>query len=113
MQGKDGRSVDCVQLILVNADDDLELANASDIAHVHDLRIRSDMQDKGYGKMLMKFVEITAAQSGISTLTLGVDNWNERAIGMYLKLGYRIFKEAEGRFEGEKVCYMRKFILES
>lgn len=70
------------------------------------------MQANGIGKILMKFIEKTATRPGIRTLTLGVDNWNERANGLYLKLGYTMFKQAEGRFEGEKVCYMRKFILE-
>lgn len=96
------------QLIFRNADNDPEPANADDIAHVHDLRVRSELQGKGFGKAFMDFLEKTALAAGIRTLTLGVDNWNHRAIALYNKLGYEKFKEADGRTDDEKVFYLKK-----
>lgn len=97
-----------VQLVLINADNDPELANGQDIAHVHDLRVRLDLQGEGYGQQMIKYLEEEAHKRGIQTLTLGVDSWNARAIEFYNQLGYQKFKEAEGRTQAELVFMLRK-----
>ncbi|MES2803269.1 MAG: GNAT family N-acetyltransferase [Bdellovibrionota bacterium] len=99
-----------VQLILVNADNDPQLADGVQIAHIHDLRVRSDLQGKGFGRGLIKYLEEEAHLRGIKTLTLGVDNWNSRAIQFYKNLNYSEFKQEPGRTDDEFVICMQKTI---
>lgn len=101
-----------VQLIMKNADNDPELANGYEIAHIHDLRVRSDQQRQGIGFSLMDALEFEAFELGIKVLTLGVDNWNTHAIHFYDQLGYRKFKEVSGRSEDEVCYYMQKQLLD-
>jgi ribosomal protein S18 acetylase RimI-like enzyme len=109
--GFDGaRPVGVVQLLLKSADDDLDLANGSDTAHVHHLIVVHDRRKSGLGKILMAEVERYAKEHGIYKITLGVDNWNENAIGFYEHLGYKPFKQADGRTSEEKVIYMSKIL---
>ena len=98
------------QLLLLNADNDPELANGTEIAHVHDLRVKFALQGRGLAKEFMCFLESAAAEMGKRTLTLGVDNWNNRAIALYKGLGYREFKIENGRTDDEKVICMRKIL---
>lgn len=97
-----------VQLILKNADNDPDLANGKDMAHVHHLRVRQDLQGDGVGRQMMTFIEEKARHLGKTTLTLGVDNWNKRAIDIYVRSGYVAFKEEQGRTPDEKGFSMRK-----
>jgi ribosomal protein S18 acetylase RimI-like enzyme len=105
---KDNEIVGMVQLILKNADGDPELANGKDIVHVHALQISKHHHRKGYGYHLMQLLEKEAKSQGILKLTLGVDGDNEKALGLYSKLGYSILKETEGRTSGDKLFYMQK-----
>ena len=97
-----------IQLILTNADNDPEFANGRDIAHAHNLQVRSEFQGRGIGLQMMEFVEEKARAMGKTSLTLGVDDGNERAIGLYKKLGYKVFKDEPGRTSDERVLCMRK-----
>lgn len=99
-----------VQLIINNADNDPDLANGKNRSHIHDLRVKCDLQNKGFGKSLIKYLETEAKLKGIKTLTLGVDNWNDKAIQFYKKLGYSSFKQVPGRTSDEFVIYMEKEI---
>lgn len=99
-----------VQLIIQNADCDPELANGVELAHIHDLRIKKDLQGQGLGQGLVKYLEAYARLKGKKILTLGVDNWNSRAISFYKNLGYSEFKQQPGRTEEEFVIYMKKKI---
>jgi ribosomal protein S18 acetylase RimI-like enzyme len=99
-----------IQIILRNADRDPDLANGKDMAHLHNLQVRSDLQGQGIGRQMMAFIEDKAKQMGKRILTLGVDSWNERAIRLYKGLGYEVFKEEPGRFPGEKGISMKKFL---
>ena len=105
---KDDVIVAMIQIILKNADNDPDLANGKDIAHVHNLQVRNDLQGKGIGQQMMAFAENKARQMGKTLLTLGVDDYNERAIYFYKKLGYEVFKEEPGRLPKEKCLVMRK-----
>ncbi len=97
-----------VQLILKRADNDPELANGSTIAHIHHLRVGYRHHKSGKGKELMEYVEKYAREHGIQILTLGVDNWNTNAIGFYEHLGYKKFKDADGKNPEEQEIYFRK-----
>ncbi|MCP4685684.1 MAG: GNAT family N-acetyltransferase [bacterium] len=107
---ENGTVVAMIQLVLNNADNDPELANGEDIAHTHNLQVRSELQGRGIGRRMMEFVEEKAREMGKKTLTLGVDDSNERAAGLYRKLGYRLFKEEPGRVDSEKCLFMRKSV---
>lgn len=102
--------VGMVQLIWKNADEDPELADGKDIVHVHALQISKHHHRKGYGYKLMLLQEKEAKAQSILKLTLGVDGDNEKALGLYNKLGYSILKVTEGRTSGEKLFYMQKNI---
>ena len=104
----DDEAVAMVQLILKNADNDLELANSNEICHVHNLQVRKDFQRQGIGRKMMEYVEDHAKKLGKKIITLGVDGNNSRAITLYKKRGYKVFKEEEGRTAEEKLYLMKK-----
>lgn len=99
-----------VQLILQNADNNPELANGRDIAHVHGLWVRKDFQRRGFAIKMMVRCEVLAKERGITLLTLGVNDYNEGAIALYKKLGYSTFSEAVGRTSQKRLFLMRKQI---
>ena len=97
-----------VQLVLTNADNNPELANGWDIAHVHNLWVRKDHHRRGLAGCMMRYCEKLASQKRIKYLTLGVDDDNNPALSLYEKLGYKKFAEEEGRTPHEKLLLMRK-----
>lgn len=104
----ENKIVGMVQLIFKNADEDPELADGKDIVHVHALQISKNHQRKGYGYRMMQLLEQDAKSQGIAKLTLGVDGDNEKALGLYRKLGYSLLKMTEGRTAEEKLLYLQK-----
>jgi len=102
------RTIGMVQLILKNADNDPQLANGKNVAHVHSLQISKDLHRNGFGNFIMQQLEEEAVRLGLDQLTLGVDGDNEKALGLYKKLGYTLLKEAEGRSPDVKLFYMQK-----
>jgi len=105
---KDDTIAAMIQLVLDHAENDPELADGREIAHVHNLQVRKELQRRGIGRGLMEFVEKAARGMGKKVLTLGVDDGNERAIKLYKKLGYETFKIEPGRTADEKCFVMRK-----
>lgn len=99
-----------IQIVLNNADNDPELANGAEIAHLHNLQVKKDLQGQGIGRRMMIFIETKGRELGKSTLTLGVDDVNARAIRLYEKLGYELFKSEPGRIPTEKSLCMKKQI---
>ena len=97
-----------IQLIYKNADNDTELANGLDIAHIHDLEVRKELQGLGIGREMVRFIEEVARKQKIKTLTLGVDSTNSRAIKLYESMGYNKFKEEDGRTPKEKLYLLNK-----
>lgn len=102
------RVIGMVQLILKNADNDSQLANGRNVAHVHALQISKDLHRKGFGNLIMQQLEDEALNLGLDQLTLGVDGDNEKALNLYKKLGYSLMKEVEGRSPEVKLFYMQK-----
>jgi len=105
---ENGVVVAMIQIIIKNADNDPDYANGREIAHVHNLQVRKNLQGQGIGLQMMEFIEEKARQMGKKILTLGVDDCNNRAIRLYKKLAYEVFKESPGRFPEERVLSMRK-----
>ncbi len=101
-------AVAMVQLVLKNADNNLELANGNEICHVHNLQVRKDLQRQGIGRELMTHVEKQATLLKKKIITLGVDGDNERAIKLYKNRNYKIFKTEEGRTPDEVLYLMKK-----
>jgi ribosomal protein S18 acetylase RimI-like enzyme len=109
----DDINVAFVQLVLNDVEDGPEFANGKDIAHIHNLQVKKELQGQGLGKRMMAFVEEKARKMGVKTLTLGVDDSNHRAIEFYKKLGYGVFRDLPGRLSGEIVYGMRKILRRS
>lgn len=99
-----------VQLVWSHSKDP-DLANGKDRAHIHDLRVRKDLQGKGYGRRLVEFLEEEARRRNFQVLTLGVESSNGRAIKLYEKMGYQKFKQVPYGASGEIIYFMEKPIL--
>lgn len=59
---------------------------------IDDLIVAKEFQRKGYGEKLLKFAISYMQTNGISPICLGVAGWNQVAIKMYLKNGFKIVK---------------------
>ena len=105
------QAVAMIQMILKNADNDPELADGNKIVHLHNLQVRSELQNQGIGKEMMAFTEDKARELNKKIITLGVDNTNAKAIHLYEKLGYQIFKIEPGRTPDEKGLLMKKELI--
>ena len=105
-----GQAVAMIQIIYKNADNDPDLANGVDVAHIHDLEVRKDLHGHGIGKQCVQDLETFAIGKSVRVLTLGVDSTNTKAMKLYHNLGYRIFKEEEGRVPEEKLYLMKKVL---
>lgn len=108
---EDKNPVAMVQLILKSADNDPELANGKDIAHIHSLQVSKNQHRQGYGLKLMQLLEEEARTLGIRKLTLGVDSDNEKAINLYSKLSYTLMKTLEGRTPDVQLHYLQKILI--
>jgi ribosomal protein S18 acetylase RimI-like enzyme len=107
----DGRAAATGQLVLKNADNDPELADGHRIAHVHNVWVRKDLGGRGLARAMMATLEARAAELGFELLTLGVDDFNERAWRLYKYLGFEEFKREVGRSAEEQLILMRKAIV--
>lgn len=108
---EDKNPVAMVQLILKSADNDPELANGKDIAHIHSLQVSKNQHRQGYGLKLMQLLEEEARTLGIRKLTLGVDSDNEKAINLYSKLSYTLMKTLEGKTPDVQLHYLQKILI--
>ena len=104
----DDMVVATIQLIVGNADNDPDLADGRQVAHLHNLQVRSELQGQGIGRAMMHLIENQARKMDKTTLTLGVDDNNDRAIHLYKKCGYQVFKIEPGREPGERCLLMSK-----
>jgi ribosomal protein S18 acetylase RimI-like enzyme len=104
------RPIAFVELVLYRADNDPELADGQQVAHVHNLQVRKDAQGRGIGTALMCYLEKKARQMGKTKLTLGVDVGNARARRLYKWLGWQHMKDLRGPNGEDYGVYLYKAI---
>lgn len=69
-----------------------------------DILIFEEFRGKGYGKLTLQELEIVTKKLGLEQILLHVFSYNERAIGLYEKLGYvNASEEEQGSFYMKKV----------
>lgn len=61
-----------------------------DKAYIDAFAIDAKYRDKGIGQQLLNYVEKVLAIEGVEKIYLSVKNHNNKALGMYIKNGYRI-----------------------
>lgn len=105
-----GTPVAFIELVIHRADNDPELADGREVAHVHNLQVRKDAQGRGIGTALMCYLERKASQMGKSKLTLGVDVSNARARRLYEWLGWQHMKDLRGPNGENDGVYLYKLI---
>lgn len=76
---------------------------------LHKLYVRTDVQKTGAGKALLWFVLEEVKQQNAHHLVLQVNRSNEKAIGFYLKMGFRI--EHQYDFHIGNGFYMNDYIM--
>lgn len=59
---------------------------------IDDLIVAEAFQGKGYGKELLKFALHTARERNLAPIRLHVADWNQKAMKMYLGLGFEVVK---------------------
>lgn len=59
---------------------------------IDDLIVAKEFQCKGYGKLLLNFAVSLMQSKNISPITLHVADWNQNAVNLYLKNGFKIIK---------------------
>ena len=57
---------------------------------IDDLFVRKDFQEKGYGQGLLRFAVACMQQRGTQPITLHVADWNQSAVRLYERNGFRI-----------------------
>lgn len=66
----------------------VEYNDESNQLYIYDLYVFVEYQGRGYGKVIVEYVEYLAQSSGYSTLGLTVDSQNQHAISLYTKCGF-------------------------
>lgn len=75
-------------------------------AYLFAFRIHKDFQGKGYGQFLMNKVISILAEKGYSELTIGVEGDNEKALHIYLKLGFtQLIGRMSEEYQGDSYEY--------
>lgn len=77
------------------------------VGNVNALRIEKDWEGQGHMSRLMGVLEEYARGLGLKALTIGVDAWETRNLGIYLHWGYDTFVMAEEE-DGDLVLYYAK-----
>lgn len=57
--------------------------------HLWALRVREDHQNKGIGTLLINRAEEELKNQGATNVTIDVDAWNDNAMRLYQRLGYK------------------------
>lgn len=85
----------------------LALADGKSVGNVNALRMEKQWEGQGHMSRLMEVLEGCARERGLTALTIGVDAWETRNLGIYLHWGYREFVMAQEE-DGDLVLYYRK-----
>lgn len=75
---------------------DRQYADGRQRAYLYALRVRPAWRGQGIGRRLVAAAEAQLVRRGFTTAVIAVAKQNDRARGLYLKLGYRIFAEDPG-----------------
>ncbi|GAA3587849.1 ribosomal protein S18-alanine N-acetyltransferase [Marinobacter xestospongiae] len=80
------------------------VSNQYDEAHLLNLCVRRELQGRGAGRMLLRYLIAEAARDGMAAVLLEVRKSNEPALGLYLAEGFEdigvrpnYYPAAEGR----------------
>jgi len=97
---KDQEKLRFVEMLRLNQDMCFVLEDAKEIVGtilgsydgrsvaVHRLAVKTEIQKKGYGKLLLNGLEKTTKERGIKRIFLQVHTSNQEVLGFYKKLGY-------------------------
>lgn len=75
------------------------------LATLHSMYVKDHHRGKGVGKALIEFAEKTASKKGAIRMNLSVVSLNEKAIGLYRKLGYEEYGEEPETIRVEDTYY--------
>jgi ribosomal protein S18 acetylase RimI-like enzyme len=75
---------------------DRQYADGRHRAYLYALRVRPAWRGQGLGRRLVAAAEAHLLKRGFTTAVIAVAKHNERARGLYLRLGYRVFAEDPG-----------------
>ena len=84
------------QVFLQLSSDRLELADGWSRAYLYSLRVKPQYQNLGIGSRLISVVEDTLRKMNYTQVTLNVSRENQRAIRLYVRLGFKIVAEEAG-----------------
>ncbi|AWG22355.1 GNAT family N-acetyltransferase [Flavobacterium faecale] len=76
---------------------------------IHKLYLLPESQGKGVGKLLVEYIEASAAAIHFEALLLNVNRFN-KALGFYEKLGFKIIEEVD--IEIGKGYLMEDYVME-
>lgn len=62
---------------------------SKEFAYINDIDIKPEFRDRGFGKESMLLAEKEALKLDLNSISLHVFGHNDRAIGLYQKVGYR------------------------
>lgn len=84
------------QVFLQLSSDRLELADGWSRAYLYSLRVKPQYQNMGIGSRLISVIEDTLRKMNYTQVTLNVSRENQRAIRLYVRLGFKIVAEEAG-----------------
>lgn len=67
-------------------------------AYLHSFRVRSEYRNLGVGSKLLSHAEKLMRQMGIQLAVIAVSKSNPRALGLYEKWGFSVFREDSGQW---------------
>jgi ribosomal protein S18 acetylase RimI-like enzyme len=97
-----GRLVGTLQLVYKHADP--LMADGVKSGYLQALEVRPQFRRKGLASLLLDRIELEAKKRGLHRLTLMVEPENEAALKLYLKRGFRIFKDSTYTWQGEQAA---------
>ncbi len=92
------------------AQNDVRLVEMPTRANLNALRIRKEYEGKGYVSRMVKFAENWCVQRGITTMTIGVDECEERNRAIYAHWKYTQFLFDEYDEDGRVLFYAKNLL---
>ena len=76
----------------------VEVYRAEDYIYLDDFSVTEKYRGRGVGTRLLKMAEDYARKIGVTRISLHVNKTNEKAHGLYKRLGYGLYAEETDRF---------------